>query len=480
MERQNKNAKRENTKRAKKGIFMKGLLKLGVLFLCLLSLGGLVQCSGSSGASSSSPSSPPVDIPSPVSHLSISSPDASGAVRVAGAAGFADTGATVTVTATSNSSSLVRGLANAEPLATSTSQSTTANADGSFRVSITASINDTIAVVYTLSSTLSQTSSSVPQNRPAIPEDVILFDVSVDGTAMQAGVIGNDGVDGFVYVVDINNAVISDTITLSGATDAYRIAADPQTGYFYVIDDVGDKLWEVSPDTGVVDSVTVTDPFDVAAGESGNFAIIAHGSGDYPASYYAVTSNTATTLPMPTYPPSATHVGTDFVDVQWDGTNNVAATVTLMSDDLYYVYKYVIQDQTSSFYAGEIPLYGEDWEIVVPGGIALFNEADEVLVTDQENERVIRFSFSDSTTATEILVGLNPTGVTVDDLNGVAYVVNSLEDTVSVISLASNQEIGTVDTGLLPLEVSVDSSSTFTTPVAVSALDNTVTIIVDE
>lgn len=456
---------------------MKQLCKTFLFLSLLLTVSlGMAGCFGSSAASST-PSSPPVDIPSPVSHLSISSPDTDGNVRVAGAAGFADAGSTVTVTSTPASSSVVRQSVQAKPLLTTTA-TVTANADGSFVITLESSVGATITVTFTLESTLSETDSSVPDNKPLIPDDVILFDVSVDGDLAQAGVVGSDGTDGFVYIVDLNEAVISKTITLTGATDAFRISVDTTTGYYYVIDDVNELLWEVSPDSGVISSASVTDPSDVVAGETGNFAIVTHDSGSFTASYYDVLTDTTTPLQSPTFPAEATHIGTDYVDLQFDGMDNHVAMVSEMSDGLFYVYKYIVFDQTSSFYAGEITLSGDDiGTVTAPGGIALFKQGTEVLVTDAENDRVLRVSFSDSSNFTVIDVGTFPTGVTVDDANHLAYVVNSLDDTVSVIDLTTDQQISTVDTGILPLEVALDSTSSLSTAVAVSAFDNTVTII---
>lgn len=448
---------------------------------------GLTNCFGSStsaltgsttGTTEASPSSPPVDIPSPVSHLSISSPDADGLVRVVGAAGFADAGSTVTVTSTQATSSLIKNSVRKGALQATTSATGTVNADGSFSVSLTSGVGDTITVTFTLESTLSQTDANVPDNKPLIPEGVSLFDVSVDGDLAQAGVLGNDGVDGFLYILDVNAASISNTITLTGATDAFRVSLDPTTGYYYVIDNVNAKFWEVSPDSGVVDSVTVTAPLDVVAGESGNFAVFTHGSGTSPASYFDVLTNTATVLPAPTYPAEATHVETPYVDAQSSEFYDCVATVSEMSDGIFYVYKYMIYDSLSSYYSGEITLSGtEIGTVTTPGGIALFNAGEEVLVTDSDNNRVLRAAFMDATAFTEIAVGEFPTGVTVDDANNLAYVVNSLDDTVSVIDLNTNTEIDTVETGILPLEISVDSTGSFFTAVAVSSFDNTVTII---
>lgn len=453
---------------------MKSLARYFLILMSVLCLATAGGCGGS--ASSGSGSTPTVDIPSPVSHLSISSPDGNGISRVSGAPGFADAGTTVAVSRTSTSF-LTRLLPTAWAQSTATA---TANADGSFTTTISSAvIGDSVTVSCTRSGAATSQSSNVPQGQPALSNTATLLDVSVDGLLEQAGVVSNDGVDGFASLIDMAALTVLGEITIDGASGLSRVSVDTTTGYYYALDTTNNRLYEINPDTGATDSATVVNPADIAAGESGNFAIISHSSGSAPVSYYSVATNSSSAAQALTASTGATHVRSPFVDTQWGGFIDEFAIVSEMSDGNYYAFLYTAADQLTLTQSFEAQLFGTITAVTNPGGVALFNEAQEILVTDRATDRVIRVNFIEGLMTT-ITVGDDPRGVTVDDENGLAYVTNAGDHTVSIITLSDNAVATTVDVGITPIAVDVDSTSSLQEAAVINAGDATVTIIVPE
>lgn len=442
--------------------------------LALIFFAALASCGGAEGSGSGS--TPAADIPSPVSHLSISSPDANGISRVSGAPGFADAGTTVSVSlSTSSSSSLARALET--PSSQESASTATANEDGSFTSTISASAGNSVTVDCTLNGSAAQKSSSVPEGQPALSNTAILSDVSVDGLLAQAGVVSNDGTDGYATLIDMSALTVSGELVIEGASGLSRVSVDTQTGIYYALDTDNGFLFEIDPETGDTDTAEVNNPADIAAGESGNFAIVSHSDGSSPASYYSVATDSSTAAPDLTASTGATHVRSPFVDAQWGGFVDEFAVVSEMSDGNYYVFLYVAADSSTLTESFEAQLFGTITAVTDPGGIALFNEATEVLVTDRATDRVIRIDFMAGSIST-IDVGDDPRGVTVDDINGLAYVANAGDHTVSLITLADNEIAAEVDVGITPVAVDVDGTSSLSAAAVINAGDATATIIV--
>lgn len=446
------------------------------------------------GAEDSGTSSPPVDIPAPVSHLSISTPDADGISRVSAKAGFADAGTTVSVynygATTSSSVSAFRarltitaeagfqeseeteesGQSSATPIATATTTSAT---DGSFATSITAAANDTITVTCTISGALTTFTTSVPATNFAIPDESDLLDIAVDGYESRAVVLGNDGTDGYIYIIDLTTGALVDSY-LRPASVPTRVAVDATTGYFATIDTANEEVQEINPSLGVeTATASVPDPADIAYGASGNFAIITHSTGSSAASYYDSLSVAATSLTGVAVESGATHQTSPFVDTDWDGTTDVFATLSLMSDGVFYAVLFEVEDALTASQRTVVALS----ELGSPGGIALFDAGNQALVSDSQNDRVYAVNFN-AGSVSAIAVGDDPRGVTVDSANNLAYVANNADDTVSVILLSSFAVTATVNVGLEPVAVSVDNSGvSFTSAAVLNTGSATVTVI---
>lgn len=451
---------------------MKSLIRSLLILTLAFCLAVTNGCGGGTGAEGSgSGSTPAADIPSPVSHLSISSPDANGVSRVSGAPGFADAGTAVSLTRAASSTSSLSRFLRAEDSAV------TANADGSFTTTISAAIGDSVTVDCTLNGSAARKTSDVPQGQPALTNTAILSDVSVDGLLSQAGVVSNDGVDGYASLIDMSALTVVGEIVIEGASGLSRVSVDTQTGVYYALDTENDTLFEIDPETGDTDSAEVLNPADIAAGESGNFAIVSHDGGSSPASYYSVATNSSTAADALTASTGATHVSSPFVDTQWGGLVDEFAVVSEMSDGNYYVFLYAAADSLSLTQSFEVQLFGSITAVTSPGGIALFNAATEVLVTDRATDRLIRIDFFAGTIAS-VTVGDDPRGVTVDDTNGIAYVTNAGDHTVSVVTLSDNAVAAQVEVGITPVAIDVDSTSSLSEAAVINAGDATATIIV--
>jgi len=441
---------------------------LTFLTLLLLSLAS-IHCGSSTSSGSSS--TPPVDIPSPVSHLSISTPDSNGEVTVTGDAGFADGSTLVTVLNASQTARLFTDLFISVAHA-GTSSTVTSNADGSFQTTISASAGDSLTVSYTNGGTATSVSDSVPQKRFLVSTSVTLKDISMDPTTNQVMIVGNDGTDGFVFVVDAGSGSVNQTITLSGASGADRISTDPTTGDSLVIDSTNDVAWVVDLSAGSATGEDVLSPFDVAFLESGTHALISHDTTVVVSNYNTATT-TADSVGTPVGDNDAATSSASFVDTDNDGTDDVFALLTLMDDDANHVVTMSVEEDDS--------LTQETDTIVETGdtisGMAFFNAGTEVLISDSENDQILRVNLTTDETTT-ISVGDNPIGVVVNDSDEKAYVVNRGDRTVTEIDLTDNStSLNSAPLGLSPTQITTKRATSGASIIILNTGDGTIEVI---
>ena len=96
-----------------------------------------------------------------------------------------------------------------------------------------------------------------------------------------------------------------------------------------------------------------------------------------------------------------------------------------------------------------------------PEGVAVDSSTGIAYVTNRGDDSVSVISTATNTVTATIPVGDGPDGVALDAAAGTAYVANNLAGTVSVISTASNTVTGTVSVGQGPFGVAVDSSARY-------------------
>ncbi len=424
------------------------------------------------GGCTSSGTTPSVEIPAPVAHLSISSPDDTGEVRITADAGFADAGTTTTITNPNVTSSWLDYLLRLA-LAHATHE-VTVNTDGSFQESIEASVGDTVSVTYTSDGVETSENLTVPDNTPPLPNTTSILDVSFDPNTGKALVVANDGVDGFVHVIDVATKTYESTITLAGASGAAYIATDPTTGDSIVLDTTNVTATKVTlAGGGSVTAITDIIPSaDVAAGPAGDYVLIAHTDSSPALSFFDMTSNSATAIADAESSDGTDQDSAILVATDNNGTDDVAAVVSQMPDDSFLLTTHTIDESVPFILQNDAITL----DVSNPFGLAFFSDGDEALVTDFDVGIVYHFDvFLGIETFT--LVGNGPCGVVVDETTYQAFVVNSLDRTVSVISLDDDTVSGTEDVGLTPTEAVIAEVSGTSYVVIINTGDNTVSIL---
>ena len=146
-----------------------------------------------------------------------------------------------------------------------------------------------------------------------------------------------------------------------------------------------------------------------------------------------------------------------------------------MSDNESHVILYNISGTTNVTFSAQVSASSLGAAINA-GGIALFNSATEALVTDRDNNQVIRVNLS-TDELTRISVGDNPRGVAVNTVDNRAYVVNGDDRTVSIIDLSDNSvTVGSLALGLDPVDIGINKGTSGALPVIVNTGDGSLTV----
>ena len=161
-----------------------------------------------------------------------------------------------------------------------------------------------------------------------------------------------------------------------------------------------------------------------------------------------------------------------FVALDNDGVNDIFTTASSMNDGNLYLIVAEVQSGTFLNQTGSILLDFEN-----AGGLDMFNNAAEALITDSDNDQVIRVNLS-TENQTEIEVGDNPLGVVVNFDGSLAYVVNAEDRTITTIDLSDNST-STSDAilGLSPTEIVVDPNGDNSEVGVLNTGDESVTVI---
>lgn len=442
-----------------------------ILVFFLITTAGLF-CGGCGSAEGTS--SPPVTILAPVSHLNISSPDSQGVVRITADAGFTDGGTTVSISnpAAVTSQILDFFIRSAHAHATHT---VTSNTDGSFQKTIEAVVGDTLTITYTTDGSETSLNKVVPANMPPLPTTANIEDVSVDPVTGQAMVVANNGTDGFVYLLNISDASLASTVTLPGASGASRIATDPATGETIVLDTANSVAWHITPASGgsVVAQTDIVGSSDLVAGTTGDYVIIAHTDPTPALSYFDISSDAAQAVGNSQTQGGVNQETALLVALDNNGVNDCLAVISQMADASFLLTMHTINSSVPSITQSVAFVV----DVANPGGLALFNNATEALLTDSDADQMLRISLADGS-ATAIAVGDNPRGVVVDEANDLAYVVNNGDRTVSVVTLATDTQASTIEVGLSPTQAALLPGGT-PTIVILGTGDETLTLLDD-
>ncbi len=223
---------------------------------------------------------------------------------------------------------------------------------------------------------------------------------------------------------------------------------------------------------GVINSTTViTDSSDLAAGINDDYMIIVHTNPTPALSYFDLNVDAATAIGDAQSEGGEVQQSARLVSIDSNGTTDLAAVVSLMTDGSFLLTTHMIDPV--------VPSVTQDNAIALtdienPGGLVLFNNAAEALVTDTDNNLVYRILLADGS-MTAIDTGNSPQGLAVDETANEAYVINNEDRSLTTLSLADNRVINTTDLGLAPTEIAVDSVGS--SIITVNTGDETVSII---
>lgn len=454
-----------------KSVFRKILI---VLVLCFSVL--QIHCGTSSGATESGTDQ--VSIPAPVTHLSISSPDATGLVRVTAETGFADANTDVILAVNPASSGTLFQKLFLDVAYATIASVVTADENGAFQTTIAATASDTITVNYLKDGLETEATTEIPDTQQPLPATTDLMDFALDSLTSQAYIIAHNDSDGILYVIDLSTASVTNTITLTGATGASRVDVHKTAGEIVVIDTPNSMAYVIDATTEEISSTSIVPSTDVAAVKGVNeFALIAHSTNASALSLFDIDSVSASATLEPTTDADDAHKTTSFVATDLDASgNDVFALISQMTDNNYYV----IGGQAPSFtFLGQTNI--TQVSVTNPGGLAIFSNGTEALVTDRDSDTVVRVDLTNETVLATIDVGDDPRGVIVNAEENNAYVVNSSDRTVSTIELSDNSvSTSEVILGLAPTEIILDPTGAISTIGVLNTGDESLTLLEEE
>lgn len=428
--------------------------------------------------------SPPAGIPAPVSQLlAVSNPDASGNVTVSGDAGAVTGGANVTAT---NITQTAQGTpfkdlfikkAYAGTLPPVFVATTTAAPDGSFRLTLSANLGDEIEVVQEVNGEVSDpTILVVSGNNVALGGTVRGLGVDKD-LAVAYPTSGLNG-DGQVFALNfLDNTPLSfpnpdflisafggiTEISINGI-DRRGLAVSPTENSLACLD-LDNPNSPVFLGLGASPVAVNIQPFGTlaAVGIQSDLESITLIETN-PCGFFNCTI-------LIQHPLGETHVATRFVQIRPD----IVIALSEFADGSYWV----TQIDTSACPGTPSPQAAgvELPSGILPGGMAIYNFFNNVLVSDSNSNQVYLVDFS-GPSITPITVGENPMGIDVDAAENYAFVVNRADNGFSSVSKINLMDLSVVTregAGLKPTHIGLLDE--FGLAAILSSVDNAVTVI---
>lgn len=436
-----------------------------------LLLAALSACGGSA-------TSPQVSLPTPISGLiSVSSPDEAGQATVIGAPGAVPGGAEVEVT----NLGPVGGLLKDSPrwaffsdwlvpdAHAASSVIVTAAPDGSFKARVDARVGDPIQIIYRLDG-----AESLPLV-VVVPPNVFTLEppplgLQVNGSTGQLYVSSGLPGQSVFYAFNLNG-----TTSLFSLPDPLTAFVGPQSITALAIAAAQQKALGVSPsEDGFVSLdlqnltpfvATVPLALNIATLSQTPFALIAM---EDPNRSFTLFNMESDTFPCNfLIPPSQvglTHVATAFIESLSALDDNLIQqslifALSLFTDNNTGQDTWVLtRAQFNGCGMNLLPLLQVELPPdTSPADFAVV-DANRVLVTDQAHDRSLLFQLEEETPPIEIAVGRRPQGIAVNSLTNRAYVVNSLDNSVTRIDLDDLSTQTQTGVGLTPTQISVDSN----------------------
>lgn len=412
------------------------------------------------GCGSSTPT-PPVPVLAPVSGLiSISTPNVQGLSRIQGAAGAVDGSTTVSI--------------NDEGTVTET----TANPDGSFLVNVEAEVSDPLELTYTVSGVTDTFGHTVTNNN-------ILVDRSIEKvTASPALSLGfahsADGTDSFIDVFDLENGFqslnpiqVDDFIFVDAAFNDTR-------SKFYLVSAVNNRVALVGTDGSIDGGAPVAlafNPLQVTADQNEPYGLIAYSGLGGPQSVGILHDNdgaapTVTGNTIILHPTDGAAVYNETYDIYIDSGAATPMAVALSrfdttggTDTIVSVLSITLPNTITveaQYNLGNALWSGNGSSSAYVEAV-LFDNGSQILVTDREENQLIRLSFDGSAIAedTRLDAQFGSFGVAVDEATNSAFVTNSNDHSLSRFNLSNNTVSRTFTTadgmGLIPGSIAIDN-----------------------
>jgi DNA-binding beta-propeller fold protein YncE len=356
---------------------------------------------------------------------------------------------------------------------------TTAAPDGSFKMALIGQVGETLQVTQTVDGEKSPPTDLTIKGT-VVDLGVPAQGVVVDESTSTADVTGGREEEGLIFALALSSSeplpsLPDPLVQISGVPGIGSVAVDPLAGTGLVVSTAQNILavFSLDPENETVMFNSVFSPLAVdvlpaqrlaAIGvESGLTSVSVHDSldGSFECSFLIVNSFGA-----------AGHVRTPFVRIGSGPRGDMQiVAVSEYSDGTWLV------SRTSLPTCFDAPVPNGMLLLppgTVPGGMDILASTDTVLVSDTAGNQLLVVDFV-SKQITPQPVGVEPQGVKVDEANGRAFVVNSGEDSITLLDLEDFASLKLVGVGLEPTHLAVDGN--LKRGLLLSEVDGTVIVV---
>ncbi len=428
--------------------------------------------------------SPPAGIPAPVSRLlSVSNPDASGAVVITGAPGSVLGGATVEVGNLDQGAVVYRLrqalLSSAWAQVAPVQDSTRAAADGSFQLVVSANVDEVLRVVQEVDGERSPPTDLIVTGTvvflgPSMQPKDVATDASGRAFVSSSSTTSSEG---YVFLLNfaqggVLNSVPQSTFVFPDFSGIGSLDLDPSLGLGMVVSANQDQM-RTFPFSGQSSFLTALEqPLDVSVLSSQGLLAVGQGGANSSVSLLENLNG---------------QVLCDFLFSPPAGTANSLQTpwVILGEDEEGAPFlQAVISYDDGSYFAGRFPVDGSCTpggtqvllpEGIRPGALVAYENGTKALVSDRNSDKVYAVDFLDFS-VTGVVVGNHPVGLAVDEESGFVYVVNSGDNTLLVLNLKDFTVAQLIErVGLAPTAIGLLPE--FKRAVVVSSLDHSVVLV---
>jgi len=446
--------------------------------LLLLGLGMIVPACGTP-SNSTIDTSPPVDIPPPISNLmTVSGPDADGQVRITGSRGAVLNGALVQVTdLTQGGMARLEAYFLASAFAQETPIDVIANPDGSFQLTLRAKIGDILRVVQIVNGHASPPVDLVVTGKSLLL-DIVPKDLKLQQAQGVAFIVGPEGDHGVVLQLALDPLpgsfpeLVADLPGFSGIT---QFVLEDEKGFGLATSTSDNGLYRVALDHSSPPIFTaVPAPLGLAVSEDGDWAVLGSDAGSPSLFIYDGEENKivcSLNLKDPNHP--------DLVALR---SPNVAMLPAVPGPFLRFVVLTQFSDSSWLLSAlrvhlGNCTLEEESnvsLQLSQPGDLALSNDGSVAWLSDTGSDRVFRTDLK-SLDIEGIAVGKAPLGLALSEDLATLWVVNQLANSITAINTQDLSTRTLSGIGMSPSRIAVDADHS--RALVLSTLDQSVVLV---